>query len=333
VIDRDERLTEHALLTLMLAQEEARRLQHAYVGPEHLLLGLVREGNGVGARMLTNLGVELANVRSAVESIVGRGRQAVPAEIGMTPRAMRVLAFAWEEARRLRYEAAGTEHLLLGLTGDGEGIVAAVLESLGVNPERLRAQMTRLLVERSPGGQAGKGQAEHAANRDALRRSLEAIRRAKDAAISMQEYERVAHLGDQEAALVAELAQLEAAGAPAIDRHADAQSQAVTGESSADAQRGLGRTFRDAFDLGLALSPRARTLLEGARAHAELLGQSLIEPEHLLLALTEPEEPLAGELERRGIDRTRLRRAAESILGENLSRGDTWPFGGSDGEG
>lgn len=334
MVDRDERLSEHALLALMLAQEEARRLQHTYVGPEHLLLGLVREGNGVGSRMLANLGVELANVRSAVESIVGRGNQVVPSEIGMTPRAMRVLAFAQEEAHRLRHDATGTEHILLGLTWDAEGIAGAVLESLGVNPERLRAQMTRLLVERSPGGQAGTGPMDHAANPSALRRSLDTIRRAKDAAITMQEYERVTHLSDQESALIAELTRLESAGAQVSDQSLDTQRQMPGDGSSADAQRGLGRTFRDAFDLGLALSPRARRLLEGARAQAELLGQSLIEPEHLLLALTDPDESLAGELERRGIDRARLRRVAESILSENLSRGDTWPFGDrSGGEG
>lgn len=331
--DRDDRFTEHALLTLMLAQEEARRLQHPYVGPEHLLLGLVREGNGVGARLLANLGVELTNVRTAVESIIGRGDQKPAFEIGMTPRAVRVLAFAQEEAHRLSHDTVGTEHLLLGLAWDAEGIAAGVLESLGVNPERVRVQMTRLLRERTA-GTGGEQATDQAANLAALRRSLESIRRSKDAAIGMHEYERVAHLGDQESALLAEIADAEAVPGSATEERGGGEAVAAVRDLSAVGLRELGRTFRDAFDLGLALSPRTRTVLEGARAQAELLGQSLIEPEHILLALTAPEDGLAGELERRGVDCARLRRVAEAILGERLSHGDVWPFGrGTDGKG
>jgi ATP-dependent Clp protease ATP-binding subunit ClpA len=323
--DRYERFTEHALLALMLAEEEARRLNHTYAGTEHLLLGLVREGVGVGARMLASLGVELADVRAAVESIIGQGEPAVSSEITFTPRAMKVLSFAQEEAHRLHHNMVGTEHLLLGLAREGEGIAAAVLESLGVNLERVRVQMTRLLLQRSPPGAMGKGPPDRTHTVGTLRRSMEAIQRENDAAIAMQDYERIAYLRAREAALQAEINRLELES----DTTPDLQV-AAWDLSAAPADplmlRHLGRAFRDAFDLGLALSPEARVLLEAARGQAELLGQTLIGPEHMLLALTLPESALAREIERRGTDLRQLRSEVESIIGDALSRDDTWAF-------
>src|SRR4029079_11354459 len=130
------------------AQEEAQRFNHNYIGTEHLLLGLVREGDGVAAKVLSNLGVELNKVRSAVEFIIGRGDRATSGEIGLTPRAKRVIELAVDEARRLNHSYIGTEHLLLGLVREGEGIAAGVLESLGVNLERVRQQLM-LVVDKS----------------------------------------------------------------------------------------------------------------------------------------------------------------------------------------
>ena len=137
--DRFDKFTERARRVLTLAQEEAQRFNHNYIGTEHLLLGLVREGDGVAAKVLSNLGVELGKVRSAVEFIIGRGDRAVLGEIGLTPRAKKVIELAVDEARRLNHHYIGTEHLLLGLVREGEGIAAGVLESLGVNLERVRA--------------------------------------------------------------------------------------------------------------------------------------------------------------------------------------------------
>src|SRR5881227_1548974 len=133
----------------MLAQEEAQRFNHNYIGTEHLLLGLVREGEGVAAKVLGNLGVELNKVRSAVEFIIGRGDRMKYGGIGLTPRAKRVIELAVDEARRLNHHYIGTEHLLLGLVREGEGIAAGVLESLGVSLEKVRAQVIEVLKSSS----------------------------------------------------------------------------------------------------------------------------------------------------------------------------------------
>jgi ATP-dependent Clp protease ATP-binding subunit ClpC len=137
-VEKSEKFTERARMVLSLAQEEAQRFQHNYIGTEHLLLGLVHEGEGVAARVLANLGVELHKVRSTVEFINGRGDRIVLGEIGLTPRAKTVIKFAVDEARRLNHHSIGTEHLLLGLVREGEGIAAGVLESPGVNLEKVR---------------------------------------------------------------------------------------------------------------------------------------------------------------------------------------------------
>jgi len=148
--DRFDKFTERARRVLTLAQEEAQRFNHNFIGTEHLLLGLVREGDGVAAKVLNNLGVELSKVRSAVEFIIGRGEKQVNTEIGLTPRAKKVIELAVEEARRLNHSYIGTEHLLLGLVREGEGIAFGVLESLGVSLERVRTETTRILSQSMP---------------------------------------------------------------------------------------------------------------------------------------------------------------------------------------
>ena len=168
--DRFDKFTERARRVLTLAQEEAQRFNHNYIGTEHLLLGLVREGDGVAAKVLSNLGVELGKVRSAVEFIIGRGDRAVLGEIGLTPRAKKVIELAVDEARRLNHHYIGTEHLLLGLVREGEGIAAGVLESLGVNLERVRAETTRILSQSGPAtAGAGAGSASGSGSRSATR--------------------------------------------------------------------------------------------------------------------------------------------------------------------
>ncbi|HEY5112662.1 MAG TPA: ATP-dependent Clp protease ATP-binding subunit, partial [Coriobacteriia bacterium] len=150
--ERFDKFTERARRVLTLAQEEAQRFNHNYIGTEHLLLGLVREGDGVAAKVLANLGIELNKVRSAVEFIIGRGERSTMGEIGLTPRAKKVIELAVDEARRLNHHYIGTEHLLLGLVREGEGIAAGVLESLGVNLERVRTETTRILSQSMPQG-------------------------------------------------------------------------------------------------------------------------------------------------------------------------------------
>ncbi len=143
--DRFDKFTERARKVLTLAQEEATRFNHNYIGTEHLLLGLVREGEGVAAKVLSNLGVELNRVRSAVEFIIGRGDRMIMGEIGLTPRAKKVIELAVDEARRLGHHYIGTEHLLLGLVREGEGIAAGVLESVGVSLDKVRTQTIQVL--------------------------------------------------------------------------------------------------------------------------------------------------------------------------------------------
>ena len=120
-MDRFDKFTDRARKVLTLAQDEAQRFNHNYIGTEHLLLGLVREGEGVAARVLENMNVELAKVRTAVEFIIGRGDRPVVGEVGLTPRAKRVIELAIDEARRLGHNYIGTEHLLLGLVREGRG--------------------------------------------------------------------------------------------------------------------------------------------------------------------------------------------------------------------
>src|SRR5258705_655787 len=158
--DRFDKFTERARRVLTLAQEEAQRFNHNYIGTEHLLLGLVREGDGVAAKVLSNLGVELNKVRSAVEFIIGRGDRIVLGDIGLTPRAKKVIELAVDEARRLNHHYIGTEHLLLGLVREGEGIAAGVLESLGVNLEKVRTQTIQVLSQ-SGGTHSESGREKH----------------------------------------------------------------------------------------------------------------------------------------------------------------------------
>src|SRR4051794_10124153 len=148
-MDRFDKFTDRARKVLTLAQDEAQRFNHNYIGTEHLLLGLVREGEGVAARVLENMNVELAKVRTAVEFIIGRGDRPVVGEVGLTPRAKRVIELAIDEARRLGHNYIGTEHLLLGLVREGEGIAAGVLESLGVNLDKVRHEVIRVLSQSS----------------------------------------------------------------------------------------------------------------------------------------------------------------------------------------
>jgi len=148
-MDRFDKFTDRARKVLTLAQDEAQRFNHNYIGTEHLLLGLVREGEGVAARVLENMNVELSKVRTAVEFIIGRGDRPVVGEVGLTPRAKRVIELAIDEARRLGHNYIGTEHLLLGLVREGEGIAAGVLESLGVNLDKVRHQVIHVLSQSS----------------------------------------------------------------------------------------------------------------------------------------------------------------------------------------
>jgi ATP-dependent Clp protease ATP-binding subunit ClpA len=220
-----ERFTDRARRVVVLAQEEARRLNHNYIGTEHLLLGLIGEGQGVAAQALESLGIRLAAVRQQVEAIIGRGQQAPSGHIPFTPRAKKVLELARREADALGHHYVGTEHILLGLIREGDGVAAQVLVALGADLNRVRQQVIQLL----PGSQGqdltGEGSRldDALARVDALGRRLAAVerwvgmrpdlddldqeiaqvRREKEAAIERQDFEAAAATRDKEKQLLA----------------------------------------------------------------------------------------------------------------------------------
>ncbi|KAL6753774.1 P-loop containing nucleoside triphosphate hydrolase protein [Haematococcus lacustris] len=159
-----ERFTEKAIKVVMLAQEEARRLGHNFVGTEQLLLGLIGESTGIAAKVLKSMGVNLKDARVEVEKIIGRGSGFVAVEIPFTPRAKRVLEMSLEEARQLGHNYIGTEHILLGLLREGEGVAARVLETLSADPAKIRTQVIRMVGESQETVGAGVGGSQSASS-------------------------------------------------------------------------------------------------------------------------------------------------------------------------
>jgi ATP-dependent Clp protease ATP-binding subunit ClpC len=162
-----ERFTDRARRVVVLAQEEARMLNHNYIGTEHILLGLIHEGEGVAAKALESLGISLDAVRQQFEEIIGQGQQAPSGHIPFTPRAKKVLELSLREALQLGHNYIGTEHILLGLIREGEGVAAQVLVKLGADLSRVRQQVIQLLSgysggKESPGtGAPGAGPSEN----------------------------------------------------------------------------------------------------------------------------------------------------------------------------
>jgi len=146
-----DRFNDRAKRVLALAQDEAIRFNHNYIGVEHLLLGLVREGEGVAARVLDSLGIDLSKMRSSVEVMIGRGKETTsPSEITLSPRTKKVIELAVDESRKLGHSHVGTEHLLLGIVREGQSVGAGVLESMGVNLEQVRHQVIAVLGQHRP---------------------------------------------------------------------------------------------------------------------------------------------------------------------------------------
>jgi ATP-dependent Clp protease ATP-binding subunit ClpC len=229
-----ERFTDRARRVVVLAQEEARMLNHNYIGTEHLLLGLIHEGEGVAAKALESLGISLEAVRQQVEEIIGQGQEAPSGHIPFTPRAKKVLELSLRESRQLGHDYIGTEHILLGLIREGEGVAAQVLVKLGADLNRVRQQVIRLLHGHPgeepagpPTGLRVRGLPPEIAERlDAigtrlaaveqrtgtgpdtgdLDQQIEQVLRDRHAAVDAQEYERAASLRDREKDLLAQQA-------------------------------------------------------------------------------------------------------------------------------
>jgi ATP-dependent Clp protease ATP-binding subunit ClpC len=229
-----ERFTDRARRVVVLAQEEARVLNHNYIGTEHLLLGLIHEGEGVAAKALESVGISLDAVRQQVEEIIGQGQQAPLGHIPFTPRAKKVLELADREARALGHAYVGTEHILLGLIREGDGVAAQVLVNLGADLNRVRQQVIQLVHGHQGKDVIGQGSRrgrrararlldDALARVDALDDRLAAIerwvgmrpdledldqeiaqvRREKEAAVDRQDFETAAALRDKEKQLLA----------------------------------------------------------------------------------------------------------------------------------
>jgi ATP-dependent Clp protease ATP-binding subunit ClpC len=229
-----ERFTDRARRVVVLAQEEARMLNHNYIGTEHLLLGLIHEGQGVAATALESLGVSLEAVRAQVEEIIGQGQEAPSGHIPFTPRAKKVLELSLRESRQLGHDYIGTEHILLGLLREGEGVASQVLVRLGADLNRVRQQVIELLHGHrgeEPAGSAAGGRErrpppEIADRLDAigsrlsaveqrtgtgpdtleLDQQIEQVLRDRHTAVDAQDYEQAASLRDREKDLLAQKA-------------------------------------------------------------------------------------------------------------------------------
>jgi ATP-dependent Clp protease ATP-binding subunit ClpA len=216
-----ERFTDRARRVVVHAQEEARRLHHDYLGTEHLLLGLVREGEGVAARALASLGISLEAVRAQVEEIIGQGQSAPTGHIPFTPRAKKVLELSLREAKQLGHNYIGTEHILLGLIREREGVAAQVLLTLGDDLSRVRQQVIQLLSGSAAGMEAGaRTRWVRMAVPEDLREAeerLAQVRQQKEAAIDAEDFDRAAALRDAEQQLLKELAERERAWTAGVD--------------------------------------------------------------------------------------------------------------------
>jgi ATP-dependent Clp protease ATP-binding subunit ClpA len=222
-----ERFTDRARRVVVLAQEEARLLNHDYVGTEHLLLGLAREGQGVAAKALELLGIRLEVLRPQVEATIGRGQWALSGHIPFTPRAKKALELSLREGLELGHDYVGTEHLLLGLIREGEGVAAQVLVKLGADLPRARRQVIELLSGHAAGVEAGaRTRLVRMAVPEDLREAeeqLAQVRRQKQAAIDAEEFDRAAALRDQERQLVGRVTERERAWTAGVDLDAVVQ--------------------------------------------------------------------------------------------------------------
>ncbi|MFA5787676.1 MAG: Clp protease N-terminal domain-containing protein, partial [Actinomycetota bacterium] len=175
-----ERFTDRARRVVVLAQEEARMLNHNYIGTEHILLGLIHEGEGVAAKALEAMSISLEAVRAQVEEIIGQGQTAPTGHIPFTPRAKKVLELSLREALQLGHNYIGTEHILLGLIREGEGVAAQVLVKLGADLGRVRQQVIQLLsgyAGAKEGGSAGEAAPQGSTVLDQFGRNLTQLAR------------------------------------------------------------------------------------------------------------------------------------------------------------
>ena len=337
--NRFDKFTERSRKVLSLAQEEAQRFQHSYIGTEHLLLGLVREREGVAAKVLQNLGVKLPKVRSAVEDIIGRGDRIVLGEIGLTPRSKKVIELAVDEARRLNHHYIGTEHLLLGLVREGEGIASGVLQGFGLDLQRVRRETLAVLNKTST-----KSTSEPVLEDSSIAGDVEAtdqgvaitlgplqdeddriaentgdptdrfarftVRAKRVLSYSQEEAQRFQHnyIGTEH--LLLGLVREQGGIAAHVLHNLGVELNKV--RSAVEFIIGRG----DRIVLGeIGLTPRAKKIIELAADEARLLNHSYIGTEHLLLGLVQEGQGIAvGVLESLGAETERVRQETIRLL-------------------
>jgi ATP-dependent Clp protease ATP-binding subunit ClpA len=187
-----ERFTEKARQVVVLAQDEARALRHNYIGTEHILLGLLREEEGLAARVLESLDITLEEVRAQVKRLIGEGDEEITGQIPFTPRAKKVLELALREALSLGHSYIGTEHVLLGVARENRGVAARILLDFDVDADKVRNEVITMLSGPRPGTVAPE-----------FKELVDKVRARKDAALAAGQFERAAQLRDEERRLLA----------------------------------------------------------------------------------------------------------------------------------
>ncbi len=305
-----ERFTERARRVLILAQEEAKRLHHSAVGTEHILLGVIREGEGVACKVLESLNISLERVRAEIESAIGRGEHTPYEEVAFTRRAKKVLELALDEARRLGHNYIGTEHLLLGLIREGEELAARVLEVMGADLERTRAHVVYVLGE---AGDADPGAAT-ARRADWEREFGDALERCTGRArwviiLAQEESRRLGHgTVEPEHFLLGIIREGECVASKVLD-----SMNISLKRLRAEIESAIGRRDRTPYEA--ALSSRARKVMGLALDEARRLGHDYIGTEHLLLGVIRVENGVAARLlEAVGADLERARAQVVNLL-------------------
>jgi ATP-dependent Clp protease ATP-binding subunit ClpA len=311
-----ERFTERARQVVVLAQEEARALRHNYIGTEHILLGLLREEEGLAARVLTDLGLTVEDVRKEVVRLVGPGEEVASGQIPFTVRAKKVLEAALREALFLGNNHIETEHILLGLVSGDEGVAARILLHAGMDPDRIRDRVTQLLSgpsgRRPPtGGEpgAGAGAAADVPGRRVRRftsQARQAVEAARREAFSLGH----AHIGSEHI-LLGLLSDAESESAQIVA----AFGVSVQGVRS-HVER-LGRSTQAATAEEIPFAPQAHQALDRAQVHAANFGHGQVDTTHLLLSLTEENSVAARILSEEGAEPRKIRRQVLHALGNS----------------
>jgi ATP-dependent Clp protease ATP-binding subunit ClpA len=292
-----DRFDERAKRVLSLAQDEAIRLNHNYIGTEHLLLGLLREGEGVAARVLESLGVELSKLRTAMEFTIGRGETpTVPAQITLSPRTKKVIELAIDEARKLESDLVGTEHLLLGLVREGEGIASGMLQSLNISLGSVRREVFAVLGKQYTEPPTDSPSASHPFDRFSHRAK-------RVLALSQDEAVRLGHnyIGTEHL-LLGLVREGEGAAARALTE------SAVTLEPAREAVEFILKRGDAAMRPSeITLTPRMKKIFEMAVDEADRMQKTDVGTGHLLIALVREGGGVAvGILDSMKVDRDHL---------------------------